>query len=268
MSLQTFLNKFKRKKNNGDLDVIEYIDASDFEIVDKKEKPKKDVFNDNPYLTARREWNDHVGSVVTQKQTWQFIGVLSLLITLMAVAGIIFIANRSQFIPYVVEVDSLGQARAANILYEVQPLDPRIVHATVAEFIRDSRIVTPDVALQTEAIFSVYAKLLPNSPATEKMNEYLNSSEKTTPFARAQKEMVSVEIRSAIPQSPETWQVDWVETIRSREGKLLKNPALMRALITIKVVPPSPDTTEEQIRKNPLGIYITDYSWAHLSNAG
>ena len=35
---------------------------------------------ENPYLAARRTWNDHVGSVVSQRQTWQVIGILSLLI--------------------------------------------------------------------------------------------------------------------------------------------------------------------------------------------
>jgi hypothetical protein len=30
---------------------------------------------ENPYLAARRTWNDHVGSVVSQRQTWQVIGI-------------------------------------------------------------------------------------------------------------------------------------------------------------------------------------------------
>ena len=36
---------------------------------------------DNPYLTARRAWNDHVGSVVASRQIWQVVALLSLLIT-------------------------------------------------------------------------------------------------------------------------------------------------------------------------------------------
>ena len=238
----------------------EKVELLDFEKV----ADKKDVFNDNPYLTARREWNDHVGSVITQKQTWQFIGVFCLLITLLAVTGLVYVAGKSKFIPYVVEVDSLGQSRAVNILYEMQEVNPRIIHSVVSQFIKDARTVTPDVSLQTDSIYNVYAKLLVNTSATEKMNEFLNGDENSTPFARAQKEMVSVEIRSVLPQSPETWQVDWLETTRSREGKVIKTPVIMRALITVKIVPPAPDTTDEQIRKNPLGIYITDYSWSRL----
>lgn len=266
MDFKRLFEKNQKPKVSG-ADDVEFLDVGDFQRVEKVQK-NKDVMNANPYLTARREWNEHVGSVITQKQTWQFIGVLSMLIALLALSGMVYTASKSKFIPYIVEVDSLGQARASHILYETQPVDPRIIHATVADFVKDSRLVTPDVAVQSDAIFSVYAKLLINSPATEKMNEYLNANEKSTPFARAQKEMVSIEIKSAIPQSPETWQVDWLETVRSREGKLIKTPFMMRALITIKIIPPSSDTSEEQIRKNPLGIYITDFSWSRLTNAG
>lgn len=239
------------------------MESSKKKVLKSKNKQQGSLDN-NPYLTARRSWNEHVGSLITQKNAWQFIGILCLLITLVCLSGLIYISGKSQFIPYVVEVDSLGQSRATQILYEAQPVDPRVIHATVANFIKDSRLVTPDVALQKDAIFNVYAMLLANQPATEKMNEYLNSSDKTTPFARAQTEIVSIDIKSVLPQTMETWQVDWIETVRSREGKLLKAPFMMRALVTIKISPPAPDTNEEQIRKNPLGIYITDFSWSRL----
>jgi len=36
----------------------------------------------------------------------------------------------------------------------------------------------------------------------------------------------------------------------------------MRALVNIKVVEPTPATSEEQIRKNPMGIYVKDFSWS------
>lgn len=35
---------------------------------------------ENPYLAARRSWNDHVGAVMTSRQTWQVMGILCLMI--------------------------------------------------------------------------------------------------------------------------------------------------------------------------------------------
>ena len=89
---------------------------------------------ENPYLAARRTWNDHVGGVVSQRQTWQVIGILSLLIALAGVGGVIHIGSQSKFIPYVVEVDKLGQTVAAGPVQAAGKADPRVIHAAVADW--------------------------------------------------------------------------------------------------------------------------------------
>ncbi|CAI10542.1 TrbF protein of DNA transfer system (plasmid) [Aromatoleum aromaticum EbN1] len=219
---------------------------------------------ENPYLAARRTWNDHVGSIVSQRQTWQVIGILSLLIALAGVGGVIHIGSQSKFIPYVVEVDKLGQMVAAGPVTAAAKADPRVVHASVAEFIGDARIVTPDVALQRKAVFRVYAKLSPNDPATAKMNEWLNGHPEASPFKRAEKEMVNVEIKTVLQQSPDTWQVDWVETSRDRQGIVKGQPVTMRALVTVYTAEVSSQTTDEQLRNNPMSVFVRDFSWSRI----
>ena len=219
---------------------------------------------ENPYLSARRTWNEHVGSVVSQRQTWQVIGILSLLIALAGVGGVIHIGSQSKFIPYVVQIDKMGQTIAAGSVTAADKADPRIVHATVADFITSARMVTPDVALQRKAVFKVYSVLSPNDPATAKTNEWLNGNADASPFKRAAKEMVNIEITSVIPQSPDTWQVDWTETTRDRQGALKGQPVPMRALVTVYTAEPTSQTTDEQLRNNPMGIYVRDYSWSRL----
>ena len=219
---------------------------------------------ENPYLSARRTWNEHVGSVVSSRQTWQVVGILSLLIALAGVGGVIHIGSQSKFIPYVVQVDKMGQTIAAGPVTAADKADPRIVHATVADVITSARMVTPDVALQRKAVFKVYSVLSPNDPATAKTNEWLNGNADASPFKRAAKEMVNIEITSVIPQSPDTWQVDWTETTRDRQGALKGQPVPMRALVTVYTAEPTSQTTDEQLRNNPMGIYVRDYSWSRL----
>ena len=219
---------------------------------------------ENPYLSARRTWNEHVGSVVSSRQTWQVVGILSLLIALAGVGGVIHIGSQSKFIPYVVQVDKMGQTIAAGPVTAADKADPRIVHATVADFITSARMVTPDVALQRKAVFKVYSVLSPNDPATAKTNEWLNGNADASPFKRAAKEMVNIEITSVIPQSPDTWQVDWTETTRDRQGALKGQPVPMRALVTVYTAEPTSQTTDEQLRNNPMVIYVRDYSWSRL----
>ena len=50
--------------------------------------------------------------------------------------------------------------------------------------------------------------------------------------------------------------------MRDRQGVLKAAPFRMRALLTVYTVPATPQTTEEQLRNNPLGIYVRDFSWA------
>jgi type IV secretory pathway TrbF-like protein len=225
-----------------------------------QKKPETTV--ENPYLTAQRTWNNHTGSVVAARDMWQIVGILGLMIGLGGVGGMIYIGSQSKFVPYVVEVDQLGQALAITPAQEAAKADPRIVHAAIASFINDLRLVTPDVALQRKAVFRAYSMLSAEDPATAKANEWLNGTEDSSPFKRATAEMISIEIQTVIPQTDDTWQIDWIETVRDRQGVVKGKPFRMRALVTVYLVPATPQTTEEQIRKNPLGIYVRDFSWA------
>lgn len=218
--------------------------------------------SENPYLSARRTWNEHTGGVVSSRQNWQIIGILGLLVALAAVGGLATVASQSKFVPYVIEVDKLGTAVAVAPAQRAAAADVRVVEASLASFINDARLVTPDIALQRKAVFRLYAMLASNDPATARMNDWLNGTEESSPFKRAAKETVSIEISSVLQQTPETWQVDWVETVRDRQGIVNGNPFRMRALVTVYFVEPTAGTTEEQVRNNPIGIYIRDFSWS------
>lgn len=216
----------------------------------------------NPYLNARRTWNAHTGGVVSSRQMWQIAGLLCLLISLSAVGGMVYIGSQSKFIPYMVPVDRVSQAGSPVVLDRAAPADARVIHATVAAFLSDARLVTPDIALQRKAVFRLYAHMAPSDPAATKMNEWLNGSPTSSPFKRAEHETVNTEILSVIAQTPDSWQVDWSETARDRTGAVKSGPVRMRALVTVYVVPPSSNTTEEQIRDNPLQIFVRDFNWS------
>jgi len=220
--------------------------------------------NENPYLTARRSWNDHIGSVVSSRQTWQIIGILSLLIALSSIAGIIHFAGKSTYIPYVFEVDKHGKAMAQGALQPMKITDQRIIKVSIIQFIEDARTITPDIDLKRKQIFRLYGKLSPNDPATPKLNEWFNKTEDSNPLKRAEKEMVSIQIETILVQTKNTWQVDWIETTRNRKGIMEVEPVKMRALLNVYHIEPTSNTTEEEFRKNPFGIYIKDFSWSNL----
>lgn len=226
---------------------------------DNQTKSKKEV---NPYLDARNTWNDRVALLVSGQRQWQLVSVLSLLIAVGSLGAYIYESNQSSYIPYIVEVDKLGQTAAVSIATKAQPVDPIIIKSYLASFIQNARMVTPDSTLQRKAIYDVFAVMENGSSATNKMTNYLNGNPKTTPFARAESETVSIQIDTVLPQTESSWQVTWFETTTDRDGVQHSAPTRWTALITIAVSPPDQFTTEEQILRNPVGLYVTDYSWA------
>lgn len=215
-----------------------------------------------PYTNSRRVWVNHNGAILAAKGHWQITAILGLLIALSAVGGLVYIANQSKLVPYVVEVDKLGQQVAVFPAGKAKEVDIRVVRATLADWVNSIRMVTPDIAVQRKSIFRVYANLSVGDPATHKTNEWLNGTPESAPFVRAEKITVHTSNYSVIAQSPDTWQVDWTETVRDREGQLSKPPIRMRALINVYVVQPTPATSVEDMQKNPLGLFIKDYNWS------
>lgn len=225
-------------------------------------RPKPLPELDNPYLNARKHWNEHTQGLLNTTRLWQAVALISLLITLGAVGGAVHVASQSKFVPYVIEIDKLGQNLAVAPAELAMPVDQRVVHASLAAFMSNARLVTPDIAIQRKAIFSVYAMMNADSPAATKMTAWLNGNEESNPFHRAAKETVETEIVSVIPQSPDTWQIEWNEKTFDRQGVLIGQPCRMKALATVTIVPPTSATSEDKIRQNPLGVFVKDFSWS------
>lgn len=218
----------------------------------------------NPYLNAKKTWNSYVGSLMYSRLCWQVTALISLLITLCSVSGVIFIGSQSKYIPYIVEKDSTGRVTTGGLAYPVATPDDIMYQATVSDFIFYSRIVTPDASLQRKAIFKVYSMLSDNDPSIKKMNEWMKKDGKS-PFDRASKEVVNVEIKSVLKQTNNTWQVEWLESVRDRQGELIKEPFRMRALVTVYQASLVSSKTLDDINNNPANIYINDFFWSELN---
>ena len=76
-----------------------------------------------------------------------------------------------------------------------------------------------------QSIDRVYSHIANNSPAMSFISDYYRTNQ---PFVRAQKETVSVEVRSVLPTSERTIEIEWVETTRDLYGSGQVNGALER----------------------------------------
>ncbi|KXB09744.1 conjugal transfer protein TrbF (plasmid) [Xylella fastidiosa] len=225
----------------------------------KKETP--DTNTVNPYLNARRSWNSHVGQIMHHSQVGIFVGLLGMLIGLAAVGGMTYIGSQSKFIPLVFQQDGSGNTISMTRPDRIPEALVDDYRTAVSDFITNIRLVTPDAELQNKAVLKTYGYLVPNDPATLKANEYLNATKETNPFTRAANEMVSVDVKSVLQQSKDTWQIDWQETVRGRDGSLKGAPYMMRALVTIYQNKDT-EVEPEKMFINPHFIFVKDYNWS------
>ena len=211
----------------------------------------------NPYLAARREWDERYGNLITRERNWRLMALISALIALAAIGGMIRLSTKTHIVPFVVAMDSLGRTVAAGPAEEASASDDRIKRATLFTFVEDLRTVTSDGVAQRKAIDRVYAHIASGGQSQAFISEFYRSS---PPQKRASTETVSVEVRSVLPTSERSFEVEWTETTRDLYGAV-KGQDHWKAVFAIAVNPPS---EEGQARINPLGIYVTNANWGKV----
>lgn len=216
--------------------------------MDKKQVPE------NPYLAARLEWNERYGASIHAARSWRIVGITGMVMATIGFVYALYLSTQVQMVPYIVEVDRLGTAVHAGIPEQIEYADPRVVRSILGSFVAGFRSVTPDAVVQKGYIDRTYAHLRASDPATEKINSWFRAS---SPFDRARTLTVSVETSSIVALSSQTFQVDWTEFERDRQGREI-GARRFRGIATVTLTPPQDETV---IRLNPIGLYLTDFEW-------
>jgi len=209
---------------------------------------------ENPYLAARQEWNERYGSYVMAARAWRIVGVTGMLMAVIGFSYALYQSTQVKLVPYIVEVDRLGTAASAGFPQQIEYADARVVRATLGSFVSNFRSVTPDAVVQKQYIDRTYALLRTSDPATEKINAWFRGN---SPFDRALTMTVAIEVTNIVPLSNQTYQVDWTEFQRDRQGKEL-GTRRYRGIATVTLTPPQ---DEAVIRLNPIGLYLRDFEW-------
>lgn len=212
-----------------------------------------------PFDAAQREIKSHTNQLIADKTLWQIVALFLLILLTAALAGVLHLATATKFVPYVVEVDKLGVPMVVSRAAINKTVDIRIMRTTLADFISQLRSVSSDPIVTRFNFFKAVSHLVDRDPASTKINEYFNKPS-NYPKTRAKKETASVEILTIIPESKNSWQIDWRETIRNLTGEVV-NTERWRAVVTVAIHPPTEKTSESDFRNNPFGIYIKDLDW-------
>src|SRR3954463_13800948 len=172
-----------------------------FSLRKEKDRPPqkaKTVEIHNPYLAARREWDERYGDFITRARNWRTVAMISALAGLLATGGMVWQTARSHVVPFVVLIDSLGRPVASGLAEQTSVGDDRLRRAVLQDWLEGLRMVTTDGIAQRRAIDRVYAHIASGTNAQALISEFYRND---PPFKRAQTGSVAVEVKSVLPTS-------------------------------------------------------------------
>jgi type IV secretion system protein VirB5 len=205
-----------------------------------------------PYQRAGQLWDDRIGSARVQARNWRLMALGGLLLTTGLSSALVWQSMQSRVVPYVVEVDRLGEARAvAPAAADYRPTDPQIAWH-LGRFIGNVRSVSLDPVLMRENWLSAYDMVTPRGALF--LSEHARSAQ---PFAEVGRRTVSVQVTSIVRASENSFQVKWNESAYERGS--LAGSSRWTAILTVIVRPPR---AAEILRKNPLGLYVDAIDWS------
>lgn len=205
-----------------------------------------------PYQKAAQAWDERIGSARVQAGNWRLMAFGSLALSMGLAVGMAWQSMQSRVVPYVVEVDRLGEVRAvAPAIETYQPTDAQIAWH-LGRFIASVRGVSVDPVLVRRNWLDAY------DFATDRAAVFLNDYARTNdPFAAIGTRSVSVQVTSVVRASDASFQVKWTEQVYER-GSLARTER-WTAILTTVIQPPR---SAEVLRKNPLGLYVNAIAWS------
>ena len=207
---------------------------------------------ETPYQRAGQLWDERIGSARAQAKNWRLMAFGGLFLTTGLSGALVWQSMQSRVVPYVVEVDALGQAQAvAPAAKDYRPTDPQIAFH-LAHFIEQVRAIPADAIIVRQNWLRAYEFTTDRGALA--LNDYARAND---PFRRVGRQQIAVEVSSVIRASPNSFRVAWTE--RHYENGQLSTTERWTAILTIVIQPPR---DAERLRANPLGIYVNAINWS------
>lgn len=222
--------------------------------IKKKNKELDSEKTEINYDRATEELFEFYAQQSKRINTYKIIALLMMSLTIISTLGCIYLSTRSTLIPYIVEVDKVGEAKAirkAEQIYIPKEVENRY-------FIRDivikMRSIPRDNVLYsrnfqqlsyffTEAMLKKHQSILINEDTNNLAKQLISRDVNITSFNK-------------IPETKNTYQIKWNEKMYSAEGIEISSSNYVGLFTIVNEQPKEID----EININPLGIVVEDFS--------
>src|SRR5215204_2865392 len=99
---------------------------------------------ENPYVAAKREWNERYGSYIRHARMWQLMAFLCLGLASISTGYALWIRQNITYPPYVICIDKIGTPVFAVFRERIEYADRRVIQRLLADFVTNCRSVTTD----------------------------------------------------------------------------------------------------------------------------
>ena len=207
---------------------------------------------ETPYQRAGQLWDERIGSARVQAKNCRLMAIGSLLLSAGLASGLVWQSARGTIVPWVVQVDRIGEAQAvAPAQADYRPTDPQVAWH-LARFIEQVRSIPADPIIVRQNWLRAYDFTTDRGALA--LNDYARAND---PFTKVGKVQVAVEVSSVIRASPDSFRVAWIE--RRYENGQIAGTERWTAILTVTIQQPR---DAERLRKNPLGVFVNAINWS------
>lgn len=215
---------------------------------------KNEVKNEVNYEKAKEELFDFYAQQSKRIMTYKILAFLLIGLTTVSTLSCVYLARTSKLIPYVIEVDKVGEAKAirrAEQQYVPKEMENRY-------FLRDIVIKMRTIP-RDNVLFSRNFQQLSYFLSAPMLKKHENTllREDTNELA---KQLISRDVIinsfNKLPNVKDTYQIKWTEKMFSAEGEEI-NTSNFTGLFKIIIEQPK---EIDEININPLGIIVEDFS--------
>ena len=214
----------------------------------------------HPYLQGRYEFERFFGDLARRCRAWQVAAILALVINTILAIALGRLALERKVVPYVVELDALGETRTVSTL-AVRDVPERVLVVTLRRFVHNIRTIPTDSRLLNTRLEA--AQAVAAGPALETFIQEVRDARTHMEHMLLRGESRYVEEISSVlkvPGESRIYRVTWRESLRTQAEHV---EHAMEGYFQVRTVPPE---TEAEVLDNPFGIYITDYTWSMVGS--
>ncbi len=191
----------------------------------------------SPAMRAARKWDEREGEIIVQNYNLRRLLVGMLAVVIVLTVSLVYKSLSANVMPYIVEVDTTtGMVR--NVGTREIPLDP---------------------VVYKENLTTSYGFL--TKDAAKKLQTMLKTEKLTEKFGH---QTVQINISTILPlEGGHSYQIRWTEetfTISNGEKKVTP----YSGIFTVQTIRSDDET---KLLVNPIGMYISDFSWSKDASA-